>query len=139
MSLSSVKQLQPTVSPIQWLLKVHCGLFGVSEDFSEAFQSLDERFVQSRESTFFFEAAGSSMEPLIFPGDVLIVDRSVRDHHDKICVVAYEDELICKRVIIGKGHLILRSENNKFKDIVVYDSHTALVWGVVTARCGRLR
>ena len=33
--------------------KVSCGLFGISDDFIENYQSLDERFVKNKESTFF--------------------------------------------------------------------------------------
>ena len=53
------------------------GLFGIHDDFSEKYQSLDERFIKNKASTFFFKASGKAMAPLILPDDVLIVDRSV--------------------------------------------------------------
>jgi DNA polymerase V len=118
--------------------KIQCGLFGISDDFIEKYQSLDSHFIQNKESTFFFDSIGRSMEPTIFPGEILIVDRSINSHHTKVCVVAYHDELICKRVYIKKDHIILHSDNPRFKPIKVYDSHSVLVWGVVTARAGEV-
>lgn len=114
------------------LAKVHCGLFGVSNDFSEEYQSLDERFIKNKVSTFFFEAVGSSMEPLIFERDVLIVDRSIEERNNKVVVVALDGELICKRIIKGHNSFILRSENSNCKDIVVALDRDLIVWGVVT-------
>lgn len=119
--------------------KVSCGLFGIAEDFSEQYQSLDERFVKRKESTFFFQAVGSSMEPTIFPGEVLVVDRSLTTFNGRVCVVAYNGELICKRILLQRDHLLLRSDNKKFKDIPVFEEQDALVWGVVIARCGEVK
>ena len=48
--------------------KVSCGLFGLSDDFIESYQSLDERFIKNKTSSFLFEASGDSMEPTIFKG-----------------------------------------------------------------------
>lgn len=120
-------------------LRVSCGLFGVSEDFIEKYQSLDVRFVKNKESTFFFEAAGDSMNPTILPGDILVVDRSVNHHHGRVCIVSYEGELLCKRVFLGRDYVLLCSDNKKFKEIRVFDQHEALVWGVVTARCAEVK
>ena len=119
--------------------KVSCGLFGISDDFIENYQSLDERFVKNKESTFFFKATGKSMMPTIFPGEILVVDRSISNFDHRVCVVNYNGELLCKRVIIFSRHLILRSDNSTFKDISVFDEQSALVWGVVIARCGDVR
>jgi DNA polymerase V len=46
--------------------RVTCGLFGISDDYIEKYQSLDARFIKNKASTFFFQAASDSMEPLIF-------------------------------------------------------------------------
>ena len=62
--------------------------FGISDDFIEKYQSLDAKFIKNKFSTFFFEAVGDSMEPTIFEGQVLIVDRSLKDFHQKVCVIS---------------------------------------------------
>jgi DNA polymerase V len=116
--------------------KISCGLFGISDDFIEKYQSLDSKFIKNKFSTFFFEAAGDSMEPTIFEHQILIVDRSLKDFHGKVCVISYEDKLICKRVFINPNHIILKSDNSKHKDIVVANNENVELWGVVTAIAG---
>lgn len=128
-----------TIEFLPLVPKAECGLFGVAEDFSEAFQSLDERFVKCRESTYFFEANGTSMEPTIMDGDILIVDRSIKSFQGRVCILSYEGEIICKRVFVKNGAVILRSDNHKFKDIIVRENMSSLLWGVVVGRCGDVR
>jgi DNA polymerase V len=113
-----------------------CGLFGVSEDFLEEYQSLDERFIKNKTSTFFFQAVGDSMIPTIFPGEYLVVDRSIDQFHGRVCVVTYNGELLCKRVFKTREGLLLKSDNNRFKDIIVRESFETSLWGVVIAKCG---
>ncbi len=119
--------------------KIQCGLFGISDDFIEKYQSLDSHFISNKESTFFFESIGHSMEPTIFAGEILIVDRSISSHHGRVCIVAYHDELTCKRVYIKNDHIILHSDNPKFGPVRIDDAHSAIVWGVVTARAGEVK
>ncbi|MCP4914880.1 MAG: S24 family peptidase [Oligoflexia bacterium] len=121
------------------LQHVECGLFGVSEDFSEDYQSLDERVIKNKSATYFLLAKGRSMEPTIFEEDILVVDRSIKNFHNKVCVVSYNGELICKRVSILEDRVLLKSDNPKFKDIVVFDDASAMFWGVVISRVGQVR
>jgi DNA polymerase V len=120
----------------QFLAKISCGLFGISDDFIEKYQSLDQLFIKNKFSTFFFEASGDSMEPTIYSGQILIVDRSRTDFHNHVCVVAYEDKLICKRVIQKENQVILRSDNSKYRDLTLYQNDSLLFWGVVIANAG---
>ncbi|MDD4974521.1 MAG: S24 family peptidase [Bacteriovorax sp.] len=119
---------------IQALLS--CGLFGISDDFIEKYQSLDSLFVKNKFSTFFFEAAGDSMEPTIFQGQILIVDRSRKDFHGRVCVICFEDKMICKRVLQKSNAVILKSDNSKYKDIVIENNEGLICWGVVIASAG---
>jgi DNA polymerase V len=118
--------------------KVSCGLFGISDDFIEKYQSLDNRFIKNKESTFFFQSDGHSMEPTIFPDDILIVDRSIEPWDRRVCIVCYEGNLICKRVFKEKDHVVLYSDNLKFKAIKVYNPENLRHWGVVIARASEI-
>jgi len=118
--------------------RAECGLFGISEDFLEKYQSLDERFIKNKTATFFFESVGKSMEPTIFPGEILVVDRSIDKWDGKVCVLQYQGELICKRVYFRNNHIYLHSDNPKFKGIKVFENHDSLLWGVVIARIGEV-
>jgi len=119
-----------------FLSPLTCGLFGISEDEIEDYQSLDSLFVKNRFNTFFFKAAGDSMEPTIYQGQILVVDRSKTHFHGKVCAIAYEDKIICKRVFIRSHSLVLSSDNKKYRDIVLENSDSVKFWGVVVAIAG---
>lgn len=122
-----------------FLAKISCGLFGISDDLIEKYQSLDSLFIESRYNTFFFEAAGDSMEPTLFQGQVLVVDRSRKDFNNRVCAVEFEDTIICKRVLIRGDSVILRSDNPKYKDIIVRNNESVRFWGVVVANAGYVK
>ena len=118
------------------LAKLSCGLFGISEDFIEKYQSLDQLFIKNKFSTFFFEAAGDSMEPTIFPGQILIVDRSRTDFHGKVCVICVDDKMMCKRVFVKDNCVVLKSDNQKYKDLIIENNEGLSFWGIVIANAG---
>jgi DNA polymerase V len=138
-SIDLPKTSGPAIEYPQLLAKLTCGLFGISDDFIEKYQSLDQLFVKNKFSTFFFEAAGDSMEPTIFPGQILIVDRSRQDFHGHVCVVCLDDSMICKRVFQKENIVILKSDNHKYKDIVVENNESLSFWGVVIANAGFIK
>ncbi len=109
----------------------NCGLFDVQEDHVEDYQSLDERFIENRSATFFFEARGDSMEPLINSGDVLVIDRSKDVRDGKIAVVYLDGEFLCKRVLFKSEFVILKSHNPLHRDITVTKEMDFLVWGPI--------
>ena len=114
--------------------RVECGLFGVSDDFIDHYQSLDKKLIKNKASTFFFRASSDSMAPLILEKDILVVDRSLEPHAGQVIVVAGDGHLLCKRLIYQKGRMLLRSENPAYKDIEASsDGGGFSVWGVVTA------
>ena len=109
------------------------GLFGIHDDFSEKYQSLDERFIKNKAPTFFFKASGKAMAPLILPSDILIVDRSLDPVDGRVAIVAFEGELLCKRIFHSRNGMILRSENPSYEDIRVFNELEVVVWGIVVA------
>jgi DNA polymerase V len=141
-STQSLKKIElpeafgPVMEYPKMLAKLSCGLFGISDDFIEKYQSLDQLFVKNKFSTFFFEAAGDSMEPTIFAGQILIVDRSRNDFHGRVCVVCLEEKMMCKRVIQKENGIILKSDNPKYKDMIIENNDGLTFWGVVIANAG---
>jgi DNA polymerase V len=73
------------------------GLFGIRENSQELDLSLDERFVPNPTATFFFSMQGSLMEPLIYHGDTLVIDRSLPLTHNKVIVASYQGQFLCRR------------------------------------------
>lgn len=123
----------------KFMAKVACGLFGITDDFIEERQSLDQLFIQNKNSTFFFECDGDSMEPTIRAGQILIIDRSITVFHNRVCIVRHEDKLMCKRVFIKNDSIVLRSDNQKYKDIVIINQESSILWGVVIGAAGFVR
>lgn len=112
-------------------MRVSCGLFGIGDDHIENYQSLDERFIRNKASTFFFEAASDSMEPLIFEKDVLVVDRSLEVVSGRVIVFSIHGEMFCKRFFKNGNEVILRSENPKYKDVKLAQEEELHIFGVV--------
>ena len=110
------------------------GLFGITEDFIERYQSLDERFVRNQTTTFFFRAKGTSMTPTILPDDILIVDRSISSYQNRVCIVSYEGELLCKRIRLEQNCVWLLSDHPRAPKLKVEEPLDSLIWGVVTAK-----
>ncbi len=113
-------------------MAVQCGLFGIRDDHIENYLSLDERFIKNKHSTFIFKMEGKSMEPHIFHGDYLIVDRAITEFFNKIVIVDIYDERLCKFLTKENGKTILRSFNNSHKDIIVTEEMDMRVFGVAT-------
>ena len=112
--------------------KVACGLFGIHDDYIEKFQSLDTKFIKNKASTYLFRATSNSMEPLIFEGDILIVDCSVDFSNQKVAIINLDGEMICKRVIKKANKVILKSDNPAHKDIHITEEMDFSIFGVVT-------
>ena len=86
------------------------------------------------------DVVGDSMEPLFYEGDTLLVDKRDKDIREgKIYVVTLGDELRVKRIYKGINGLILRSENNRYPDVIVTgpDLETFIVHGRVKW-CGKI-
>jgi DNA polymerase V len=128
------------ISPIPLLGSAECGLFGITEDYEEAFLSLDQHFVAKREATFFFRAKGDSMRPLILPGDILIVDRSLTARSGQVVVATLNGERLCKRLRTTGGRACLCSENEKYKlRWVDSEQDDFVIFGVVAALARHLQ
>jgi len=108
-----------------------CGLFGIAEDFVESYLSLDQKFMQNKESTFFVRSSGDSMEPEIKAQDILIVDRSINPIHGSVVAVFFNGNPICKQLVITPEKKYLHSFNLKYSDIEITEDDELQVFGVV--------
>ncbi len=108
------------------------GLFNISDDHIEKYQSLDAHFIQNKASTFFFRAESAAMSPLILRNDVLIVDRSFELTPDKIIVVSIDGDMLCRRYVREPRASWLVAGNPLFKNILITPEMNLLFFGVVT-------
>lgn len=119
---------------------VSAGFPNPAENEIEKPLSLDELLIGRPSSTFFLRLQGSSMEPTIPDGSILVVDRSVQPRNGRIVVVSVDDQFLVKELVVQSDGRkpYLRSHNRDYPDIVVEESADSLVWGCVVGFAKRL-
>ena len=118
-----------------YLCKVEAGFPSPAENYVEQELDLKEYLIRNSDSTFLVRATGKSMVNVgIFPGDILIVDRSLEAKNNSIIIVSIDGELTVKRLIKDKNNkkLYLKSENLDYPNIDLKIESDTMVWGVVT-------
>ena len=115
----------------RFLGEVACGLFGITEDYEDAYLSLDQHLVKNRESTYFLRAMGNSMAPHILPQDILVVDRSIKVVAGQIVVLTMNGQRLCKRLMQEHGRMFLFSENKHYKPILIVEESELVIFGPV--------
>lgn len=85
-------------------------------------------------NSFLIKAAGDSMEPHIFEGDLVVAERSDGDYKDgDILIVVHGDYAKIKRVFFQKEKILLVSLNSKYPPISIDnpDPDTISIAGIV--------
>ncbi len=87
----------------------------------------------TRKADFAVQIAGDSMERIIKNGQTIFVKSMPQVEPNQIGLFLYNEEVFCKRLIVDrrKGAIILRSENENYKDIVVDDASELRTLGLV--------
>jgi DNA polymerase V len=112
---------------------VPAGFPSPAEDFSEGPLDLNHYLVNHPSATFFVRATGDSMTEIgIFPGDILIVDRSLAARSQKIVIATMNGDFTVKRLIIQGDKISLHSANPNYKPIYITEIMDFSIWGVVT-------
>ena len=102
-------------------------------DYLEKTLDLHRLLVEHPAATFFMRAAGDEMRGAgIFPGDLLIVDRSLPPENGRIVVAVQDGKLQLQRLRKLHGHLCLVSEPDASYARGETDIDEQSVWGVVT-------
>lgn len=116
-----------------FLSTVRAGFPSPADDYIDQNLSLDEYCVQNPASTFFLKVSGDSMiDAGMFPGDLLVVDKSLEAVHNKIVIAVLDGELTVKRLSIVKGVISLLPENKQYDPIEIPELSELNIWGVVT-------
>lgn len=95
---------------------------------------LNQRYVTNPPATFFFRVAGDSMlNAGIYPGSIVIVDRSIKPRSSHIVVAVVDGEMIVKKLYKRGDTVKLLSENSLYAPIEFKDGQELVIWGVVKA------
>lgn len=123
----------PCALPI-FLGAVQAGFPSPADDFIEGKLDLNRHLIKNQAATFFVRAVGDSMIGAgIHPGDILVVDRSIRPYDKCVVVAVLSGEFTVKRLRKKSGRIYLLAENSGFKPILVEEAMDFQVWGVVTS------
>lgn len=116
-----------------FMSEIECGFPSPANDYIEQELDLNKYVIRNPSSTFFGKVTGYSMEDEgIMPGDLVVIDKSINDYHNKICLCWYEDGFTLKRIEKIKNKIYLVSKNKTFPKIEIKEGIQFGVWGVVT-------
>ncbi|MGC6471595.1 MAG: LexA family protein [Parvibaculales bacterium] len=114
-----------------FISSVSAGFPSPADDFIEGSLDLNQHLIGHPQATFFLRVSGDSMTGAgIFPGDLLIVDRSLTPAHNDIVIAVVHNELTVKRLVRCGARHVLRPENPAYKEIPLPED--AEIWGVVS-------
>lgn len=115
-----------------FLERVSAGFPSPAQDFVEKALDLNELCIQHPAATFFVRVSGDSMTGAgIFPGDILVVDRSLTARHGDIVIAIVDGEFTVKELALKpKPRLIAR--NPAYQSIDIADDGSLETFGVVT-------
>lgn len=115
-----------------FLARISAGFPSPADDYIEESLDLNKYLIKKPAATFMVKVKGDSMSGAgIENGDLLIIDRSITAKHNSIVVAMLNGAFTVKRLIKRGGATFLKPENQKYKEIMIEESHDFEVWGVV--------
>ena len=112
---------------------VECGFPSPARDFTEGTIDLNEELIPRPNSTFIVRSRGDSMIGSgIYPGDLLIVDRSLSPRNGSIIIAVLDGELSVKGLKLNNDQVTLSSSNPNYSDVIVSEEMDFTIWGVCT-------
>ena len=119
---------------------VAAGFPSPAQDYIEETLDLNQHLISHPMATYFVKVEGYSMVNAgIYPGDILIVDRSLEPVHKKIVIAVVDGELTVKRLYREKKKWFLAPENPEFEPIEITGDMSFKIWGVVTYAIHKMR
>jgi DNA polymerase V len=118
---------------------VSAGFPSPATDYCESRLDLNDLCVKHPAATYFVRAQGDSMiDAGIFPGDVLVVDRSLTAKHGDIVIASLNGELTVK-MLETKPKLRLLPMNSKYAPVEIPEETDVEIFGVATTAVHSLR
>jgi len=119
--------------------QVPAGFPSPATDYCERKLDLNELCVKKPAATYFVRAQGDSMiEAGIFPGDVIVVDRSLTAVHGDIVIASFNGELMLKKLETQPETRLLPMNKN-YEPIVIPEGADLDIFGVATTVIHSLR
>ncbi len=117
-----------------YISPIHAGFPSPAADYAEDGLDFNELLIRRKASTYCLRVSGESMLGAgIYPGDIIVVDRSLQPSNRDIVVASVGGEFTVKRFFRRSGQVILQPENDRFDPIVIGPEEDFLLFGVVTS------
>ena len=121
------------LTDVRFLGSISAGFPSPVDEWKEPPLNLHNYVVKHPVSTYFMRVSGDSMTGAgIHPDDVIVVDRALTAMHKKIVVARVGGGYTLKRLLMGKGRIVLKPENPAHNAIEVTGRDDWEVWGIVT-------
>jgi DNA polymerase V len=126
------------VGSVRRIHRIPSGFPSPAEDSAEPALDIRTLLVKRPEATFFLRMRGEAMcESGIYPGDVLVVDRSLEPVYGDVVVAAAGGELLARHYCPETHGVVLLPSSDAWAPIWVPESRPGSsadyrVWGVVT-------
>ncbi len=115
------------------------GFGAAADDYMERGIDLNEQLIRNKPATFFMKVSGESMIGAgIFDGDIVIVDRSIKEKNGSIVIAVIDGEMLIRRYDTSMNRKRLVPETTKLSVIEVSEFSDYKIWGVVTCVIRRL-
>jgi DNA polymerase V len=112
--------------------RVSAGFPSPAESYVEGRIDLNRDLIKHQLSTFYIRVIGDSMEPLIFGGELLIVDKMCETKNNDIVVARLDSDLCVKRLrVFPDGGIWLFSDNINYRPIQITAYIDFEIWGKV--------
>ena len=112
---------------------VCAGFPSPANDYIEGVIDLNQYLIKNPPATFIVRSQGESMlKSSIHPGDLLIVDKSIKPKNNSIVIASINGDLTVKRIKILNKRFLLISDNKNYPNIKVNTEDDFSIWGVVT-------
>lgn len=113
---------------------IACGFPSPADDFLEESLDINKLLIKHPEATFYAVARGTSLAPLVQPGSILVIDRSVEWSSDLLACCFIDGEFTAKWIEKNQHGIKLIPLNPNFPTLE-YTSEDAeiYIWGIVTS------
>ncbi len=108
------------------------GFAAVARDHAAAPLDLHRLMVPRPVATFFMRMRGNAMRPVLEPGDLLVVDRSLRPRPGSLVVAAVDGEHVVRRWERDARGPLLVARDPRHPPIRLQEAGEDMLFGVVT-------
>ena len=119
---------------------MRAGFTSPAEDYAVSRIDLAGLLIKHEQTTFLMKVSGDSMIGAgLFDGDLMVVDKVIKEVHGDIVIAEIDGEFTCTRLYRRNGIFMLKPENPTYPDIRPKPGQTVEIWGVVTSSIRRYR